>query len=287
MTISKLTLADKQQVNAYFDAYQPHISEYTFTSLCAWNSSRPIYYYDSGTGIAFLIKQDDKVILFGDPLGTMDFEKLCFYSKQTLGAAIVSGKRIHKKFSTHCPSITWTRDPDYDDYMYNQSDLALLPGNRFHKKKNLIHKCDHLNWSYEPISNEIIPEIETFMHNWYKHKQCQVGSGLWNEFQALSYVLSHYNQLAAFGGLIRIDGQIEAFTIGEKLNSKTGVIHFEKANTAYTGLYQLINREFAKRTLENFKFINREPDMGIPGLKQAKHSYHPSHMIEKYRFTCQ
>ena len=91
--------------------------------------------------------------------------------------------------------------------------------------------------------------------------------------------------LPLIGCAIIIDGGIEAFSIGERLNQETANIHFEKANSAIDGLYQLVNQWFCQRELMDYKYVNREQDLGIPGLRKAKQSYHPSHMVNKYTVT--
>ena len=87
------------------------------------------------------------------------------------------------------------------------------------------------------------------------------------------------------GGLIRVDGNIIAMTMGEEINSNIFVVHFEKALKSYDGSYTLINNEFAKRKLSAYKYINREEDLGIQGLRKAKKSYYPSIFLEKYNVT--
>ena len=84
------------------------------------------------------------------------------------------------------------------------------------------------------------------------------------------------------GGLIRIDGKPVAFSIGEEVNPRGVVVHFEKALDGYNGLYPAINREFAARALSGYEYINREEDMGIEGLRKAKLSYYPAILLEKY-----
>lgn len=84
------------------------------------------------------------------------------------------------------------------------------------------------------------------------------------------------------GGAIRIDGKMQALTVGGQLNLDTAVVHIEKANTNFRGLYQAINNEFCRNMPDSTEFVNREEDMGIPNLRKAKLSYKPVKMIEKY-----
>ena len=102
------------------------------------------------------------------------------------------------------------------------------------------------------------------------------------ELGALSLAIRHFDALALSGGLIRIDGKPVAFTIGEEINSKLFLLHFEKALSGYDGLYAAINHEFAARNLSGYEYINREEDMGIEGLRRAKLSYYPAILLDRY-----
>jgi len=102
---------------------------------------------------------------------------------------------------------------------------------------------------------------------------------------AVEQALTYFAKLELSGALIRVDGKIEAFAVGEALSEDTAVIHIEKANPEIVGLYQMINREFLRNAWANMTYVNREEDMGIPGLRAAKQSYRPIRMVEKYRAT--
>jgi hypothetical protein len=99
---------------------------------------------------------------------------------------------------------------------------------------------------------------------------------------AIQEALTHFEALGLAGGAIEVEGKIAAFSIGELLNPDTAVIHIEIISPKYDGLSQLMNREFVKNELASYAFINREQDMGVPGLRRAKLSYQPHHLVEKY-----
>jgi hypothetical protein len=105
--------------------------------------------------------------------------------------------------------------------------------------------------------------------------------GLEAENTAIKTVFENYDYLRVAGGVVYVDDKLEAFTLAERLSRDTAVVHFEKANPEIEGLYQVINQWFCKEALGSFKFVNREQDLGIPGLRKAKGSYHPHHMVEK------
>jgi hypothetical protein len=102
------------------------------------------------------------------------------------------------------------------------------------------------------------------------------------EEQAIHEALTNMQALNFTGGTICIEGKIEAFSMGERLNENTAVIHIEKANPAFEGLYQTLSQMFTEQACSGFTYINREQDLGEGGLRQAKLSYHPHHFVNKF-----
>jgi hypothetical protein len=106
-----------------------------------------------------------------------------------------------------------------------------------------------------------------------------------NESVAIKEAFTHFDDLGVKGGAILIDGKLEAFTLGEPLNRETVVIHIEKANPAYEGLYPMIHQAFLEQEWSEYTYVNREQDLGEEGLRKAKESYFPHHMVHKYKVT--
>ena len=121
---------------------------------------------------------------------------------------------------------------------------------------------------------------------WCIQNKCLEDGHLTEEYCAVKRCFDHYDTLQLQGGLLRKDGEIIAYTMGEKLNSDTYVIHIEKAFSDIRGTYQMINREFAEVVHEKYPeiiYMNREEDVGQEGLRKAKLSYYPDDMEEKYQ----
>ena len=110
---------------------------------------------------------------------------------------------------------------------------------------------------------------------------CQENEALQDERQSLAYALLHFDQLGLTGGAIWIDEQIVAFSFGMPINHNTFGVHVEKANTSFDGIYAVINQQFASHIPEQYVYVNREEDLGIPGLRKAKLSYYPAILLEK------
>ena len=173
--------------------------------------------------------------------------------------------------------------PNDFDYLYNSSDLAELPGKKYHQKRNHISAFtrDH-PWSYEALDDENTPEVIALAEEWCRQKgNCQDQS-LRSENCAIREALRLRRELHITGGLIRVEGRPAAFTFGSPISGEAFDVHVEKALAEYGAAYTVINKEFASRELTSYRYINRENDLGIEGLRRAKQSYRPAIVLEKY-----
>lgn len=161
------------------------------------------------------------------------------------------------------------------DYIYLQSDLATLSGNRFHQKRNHVNNFKKkYNWEYVSIT----PEKVSFLREVAAHLFA-VDSRLPDEYEAILDILDHFEELELKAGVLLVDGIPVAYSIGEVMCDDTALIHIEKGDRTYDGAYAMINQLFSGE-FESCTYINREEDMGIPGLRKAKESYHPVRMGE-------
>ncbi len=179
--------------------------------------------------------------------------------------------------------FSFSHDRDNDNYCYDTQSLISLSGKKLHAKRNHINKFQSLyQWEYVSLDKETAQEcIETAIH-WCQQKNCEQDTMLHNEVKGCIEALKNMDALQLKGGAIRIDGNIVAFSLGERLNDDMALIHIEKANPDFAGSYAVINNEFAKRECADTKWINREEDMGLEGLRKAKLSYRPAFLLEMF-----
>ena len=182
----------------------------------------------------------------------------------------------------------YVADTNVFDYIYEAEKLISLSGKKLQSKRNHINRFleNHENWMFEPISAENIGECLVMSDAWVKDREERQNFS--SDSGALQIAASNFEILGLEGGLLRLNGDIIAFTIGELLNSDTYIVHFEKAFADIQGAYPLINREFVRFISEKYpqiRYINREEDMGIEALRKAKRSYNPIFMVEKYMAT--
>ncbi len=177
---------------------------------------------------------------------------------------------------------------DNFEYIYKTENLALLPGKKYHGKKNHVSKFSKMfNWEYKIIIPTEKNRYLDFFEKWFESymvdtpKSCDI----LYEQDAIKKTLENYETFGFFGGVIEVDDKIVACTIGEEINENVFLVHFEKALPEFRTAYSVINNEFCKTLLGKYEFINREEDLGIPGLRQAKLSYHPAFLLPKYNAT--
>lgn len=168
------------------------------------------------------------------------------------------------------------------EYVYNMSDMANLKGKKYHSKRNHISKFSKLyDWEYSPLNPKYNQEYIVFFESWFKLKP-DANPG---EMFAIQKALRHFDELGMEGGTVSIDNKIVACTIGERVSENTFTVHFEKALPEFAEAYTVINNQFCKQISDRYKYVNREEDLGIEGLRKAKLSYHPCELIEKYTAT--
>lgn len=175
---------------------------------------------------------------------------------------------------------------DYKDYIYNTDDLAELRGRHYHGKRNHIYRFEenYPGYKAESITEENIRSCKVIAENWTD----DTAEEILYEKDTIITALEHMEELGLEGCVIRIpdsnadDGfRTAAFAVGERLTKDCFVIHFEKTDPEIREAYAIVNREFARRLKGRYKYINREEDLGVEGLRKAKMSYRPALMCEK------
>jgi|SRR5680860_1007143 len=238
-------------------------------------NATPYYFYPAGSG-------DIKTVFEG----LQQDADFCGHEFVLAGVSPENMEVMQRIFPEH---FEYQAMRDGFDYVYRLDKLVTLSGNKLHAKRNYTNRFNKVNhdWSFELITLENIAECWEMNRRWCEintHNEDEIAK----ENCAVRRCFDHFTALGLEGGLIRVEGRVIAFTMGEKLNSNTYVVHIEKAFVDIEGSYQMINREFAAFIQNNYPqliYVNREEDMGLEGLRKAKLSYHPDKMEEKYLAT--
>ncbi|CAH2031340.1 DUF2156 domain-containing protein [Trichlorobacter ammonificans] len=261
---------------------QPQVSELCFANLFLF---RHAHHYT-------LSLLDDSVIVFGrDYDGTACFlPPLCGNRGAAARKLLDAGHQLYGAdeafLAEHLTGRGYSlvEDRDNDDYLYLKSDLATLSGARFRTKRNRIqHFTSRHRYVVEPFSSTHVTASLHLLDNWFRHHDNDGTRSLQPELAASREGLERAEELGLFGVVVRLDDGIAAFALGERLNDTTAVCLFEKADPAMDGASQLVNREFCRLLPPECSHVNREQDLGKPGLREAKRSYHPVAMVRKFR----
>lgn len=289
----ELELSHQEEIKQFLRHDPPQTSELTFTNLFMWREFyRPIWRENAGCLSIIMRPHAAEPYALppvlgpgGDPMAALT----ALMSDLKAMGATPSAHRVGSDFvEKHLDRSVFNaqQDRDQSDYVYLAEELIQLSGKRFHGKKNHLNKfrktTQHI---YKPLDHETVECVLEMQESWCKLRDCQTDEGLMNEDRAIFEALTNYDRLDYVGGAIVINEVVEAFSLGEMLNQDTAVIHIEKANPEIPGLYAAINQMFAEDAWSGATYINREQDLGIEGLRKAKESYNPHHMVEKYIVT--
>jgi hypothetical protein len=284
-----LSLADYPLFRELFAARPPQQSELTFTNLFMWREAYALQLARHAEAVLlFSWRPDPEDSFLFSPLGDADEETV----RAGLRALAEAGHdaKLARATRADLERLALTEegyeiasDRDQWDYVYTVSDLIELRGNKYHDKRNHLEQFRRAHeYVYRPLTPDLVPACKELQDRWCDEKHCDLYSTLRAEARAVKEVLDHFEELGVTGGCMEIAGRVEAFTLGELLDPETVVIHIEKANAQYHGLYQLINQQFLAQQWAAATFVNREQDLGIEGLRRAKQSYHPHHLVEKF-----
>lgn len=294
MEIIKPSMDTKQIMDSYLRFNHYRGCEFSSANCVFWGD----YYQTSFTIIedmlAFCKEEEGMVTSFTFPVGAHDpkyaFDKMVDYFKaNNLPFAMhMIEPEMFAQIEQWYPGIYKIEyERDDADYLYSREKLASLSGKKLHGKRNHIHRFLELypDYQYERINGKNWKECLELNRRWQAENNAKQQEDKLVEERYLSYALAHRKMLGMKGALIRVKGEVVAFTLGEPLTEDTFVVHFEKAYAHIQGAYAMINREFVRRELENYEYVNREEDMGITGLRKAKQSYQPVCLVEKGTVT--
>jgi hypothetical protein len=286
-------LEDREFFAAHYAKYPQAHSDNTFTNMICWNHYAH-YRYAYVNGSLLIASTIDGVPRFRPPVGPRDPELMADLIR--LGDEVSDCTPM---VLIDPPTAEWMTsafgqqdivpDRDHFEYVYRAKDLAELPNGTYHSTRRQLNRFRKNNaYTVEPIAAGNTDDVKEFLDKWCQWKQAEGDEVLANEKEAVLYAVDHFEELKLSGLVIRVDGKIGALSIFERLNANTALVHFEKGIEDYEGIYKAINAETAAVLANDFEFINRESDMGVAGLREAKTRYHPHHMVEvnTLRYKC-
>jgi hypothetical protein len=284
------TIEDKEMFDKFLLPYRFETSAYTFTTLLVWRKACEIQYAIYRGALILKRMGHDGTTTFMQPIGYRNEELRDIIREMQEYKAVHRMdyllKDLEEPFVSEFREIfgdefTIEEDRDNFDYVYERDKLVSLSGKILHKKKNhynyFVKNNDYRDFL---ITEENVDQIVEAAKEWCKKHSCR--GYLLYELRAIIELLHNLDRLNLIGMAVTVGGKVAAFTIGERVSSDMAIIHVEKADSEIRGAYNYVNRAFAEKHLEGIKWVNREEDMGIEGLRHAKMSYAPARFAKKY-----
>lgn len=290
LAFKDIEIADKEAITAYTLTGQRRNCDLSFSNLCCWRFLYGTQYAEYEGWLLLKFRVEGR-LAYMMPVGKGDL-------KQAVEALADDARREGEPLQIMgvchdlCAELEacmpgrfrFEADRDYADYLYLRTDLATLEGKKLQAKRNHVNRFrrTYPDYEYLPITPQLVQECLEVEERWCRENNCDEQAGTGNERRALEYALRHFEELGLTGGLLRTGGQTVAFSFGMPICEDTFGVHVEKADTCIEGSYAMINMEFARRVPSQYIYLNREEDLGIPGLRKAKLSYQPAVVLEKY-----
>ena len=265
-------LEDKEVISHYFKHHTSRSCERTFANVYLWSRQYPVKWAIVEDALVFK-SEDENHLAFAYPAGEPEkaLEVLMEYSKER-GVSFqmynVTPDNFDMLEEWYPGRFQIEYNRDLADYVYEAEKLATLSGKKLHGKRNHINKFKTMyegRWSYESVTKENLEDCFQMALKWRNHNGCEDDPEK--------------------RGILKVDGEIIAFTLGEPVCSDTFVVHIEKAFAEIQGAYPMINQQFVEHECQEYTYVNREEDTGAEGLRKAKLSYRPVFMVEKGRVT--
>lgn len=284
-----ITTKDRDIITSFILPSGQQDCDFSFANLCSWHFMNESAYAIIDNHLVVRFTNEEGLHEYFMPIGCGSIipiiDQLDECARKENETLCLRGilPETREMLEQYYPTLfEYTSNRDYFDYIYRRQDLAELKGKNYQPKRNHVNKFKkEYQFDYQSLASEFIPECLQFEAEWCKAHGYLENDNIIKERQALTFALDHYDELGLSGAVIHAEGKIVAFTFGAPINHNTFGVHFEKADVGIDGAYSFINQEFAAHLPEQYIWLNREEDMGIPGLRQAKLSYHPTALLEK------
>ena len=282
-------ISDKAYLQDVFFKFELLACEYVFTNLFIWRKIYDIRWMKFRNAV--LIHSGlDKTLLM--PIGNVftpeelkDLLLSTFPDEED--ASIIQVPENYIRQNPPVDNVFETElDDKFADYIYSTEKLYLLRGAKLAKKKNLLSQFVRGNPGYTcaPLQEENLGECFELTEKWRLSTTSEPVT-LAQEKEAIQEAFDNFRNLDIEGVCIFVGGRIAAFSVFTFQSSDAAVVHFEKYDRDLKGSAQAINWETAKSLLGICKYINREQDIGLPGLKKAKLSYDPDKIMYNYSLS--
>lgn len=284
----EITEAERELFQEFYEKEQSRSCEHSFTNNLLWSPFYGTRYCVIEGNLVF--KSGEEKLSVSFPIGKNQIQKtvdklLQYFEEknQPFSMHSVTPEQFELLTQMYPDKFQIAYDRDWADYVYESEKLISLSGKKLHGKRNHINNFikAYPDYQYERIDAKNREECIELAQNWREENGCDSDPEKNEEFCVTLRALKEMEDLNLTGGLIRADGRVVAFSMGEKLCDDTFVVHIEKAYADVQGAYPIINQQFVLHEAADYRYINREEDTGAEGLRKAKLSYYPVFLQEK------
>ncbi|SAI88346.1 hypothetical protein MBBA_1492 [Methanoculleus bourgensis] len=286
-----VSLDDRDLFLRHYRQYPLVHSDNTFANMVCWNHYADYRFYEA-EGTIILSSTINGVTSFRPPIGPRNPDLVA----EVIDLAVREGgpspllvldPGSEAWIRELYPDLPLHADRDYFDYIYRTEDLAGLHGRDYATIRRQVNRFGREHaYTVEEITRENIDEVWEFLVIWCEWRDCDSVPILAYEKDAILFAVNHFLDIGLMGWIVRIEGTIGAISVVGPVNEDMAVVHFEKAlPETYQGIYQVITTGTAAALLNRYRYINRECDMGVPGLRESKTRYRPAYMVEVHHAT--
>ncbi len=287
-----ITVRDKDWVTKIVMAENSPSADYNFGNMYIWDK----YYKQllcpfEGRLLVKLCYEDKPIFVYPVGQGPVKpaIDVLREHAEQIGCPLVLEGvTEVHKEIleKEYPGKFIFEENEESADYIYLAQKLSSFSGKALHSKKNHCNRfeAEH-EWEFVPITKENIPECHEMLISWINDNRERLDESISFELEAIEEAFAVYGQLDMEGGILKSEGKVMGFSLGEMSNSDCFNVHFEKADPSVNGAYPMVCRELCRMVMKNhpdLKYINREDDMGLPSLRRSKLSYKPEYILKKY-----
>ena len=289
-----ITLDVKPLIDSYTKPWMLECSDLSFTNLFIWGMDGKMQYAEKDNVLFIKLHFSSVPMYLWAPIPKYGVE--VDYKKAILdGIAYMKNAGVEPTYRSvwtpfrdkileACPELYSMPTDIAWDYVYSRESLSTLKGKKLHGKRNHINKflSKYPDYEYKRLTPEMVEDCIALYDKWIMEKDEETAKTLQTEKRSVLRALNNMEELNLIGGTIYIDNKLCAFTVGERLHPHMQLIHIEKGDTDYEGIFPMINQQYVLHECGDVELINREEDMGVEGMRKAKRSYQPIKMIEKH-----
>ncbi|MCI5679541.1 MAG: phosphatidylglycerol lysyltransferase domain-containing protein [Bacteroidales bacterium] len=297
LVFKPITLDIKKTIDSYTKPWKLECSDLSFANLFIWGADGKMEYAEKDKVLYIKLDFEGVPVFLWAPIpmygAEVDYRKAIYDGIEYMRSIGIEPTfrsvwtPFRDKMLEACPELFSVPTDIAWDYVYSRESLATLKGKKLHGKRNHINKflSKYPDFEYRKLDKSMIEDCIALYDQWIEEKDEKESKSMEDEKRSVQLALHNMEELGLTGGTIYIDGKLCAFTIGERLHPHIQLIHIEKANTEYEGIFPMINQQYILHECEGVELVNREEDMGIEGMRKAKRSYNPLKMVEKYMLS--